>query len=512
MSLSTVFFGNATFVDVVRGYVSMEQFLDGELFNTLNYNLESGKTSDFVAWWTPGQYILPYAIKLVGAPLWLSQGIWMVIFTGISLLGYYRLFLHFGFSKNRSLLSVLIIQTNQLFFWNTILYYGGSLFEMGLLPWFVLFLLNIKSPLDWKKAAYYVLIALGLFFLKATFLMHAGIGLAVLLFSEKKWFSKEVVWIILTGLLIASICYFGFLRFGETPSSAQDLGDYNQIPNTFWMDLSTPFVSLFGISSNIGIIIHKLFPWMEVAKILAFVFFPILAVLGILLLRNTFQQTVDTRKMTVYTLLFFFCFIYFYLSNRAISYDFRHFGPLAFCFVPFVLALVQKWVKKDWIFTSGMNILLIFNVILFGLERVEFSFSRQEFDGLYHSNQDARAFRNVIKVSKTSPADATYLIKDSWELMYHLRGKNRIPIMLKEDKWVLKSGLEVSKSITFDFAKELSGKRDLIVYLPYFSENLPSSLTGFEWAYPNVELDRNHTIFVGKNYLSIPSTVLRVTK
>ena len=276
MSLSALIFGNGTFVDVMRGYVSMDQFLDGEAFNTLNYNLASGKVSYFIAWWTPGQYLLPYSLKLLGLPLWFSQGIWIALFTGLSLLGYYRLFQHFGFSKNRSLLSVLIIQTNQLFFWNTILYYGGSLFEIGLLPWFILFLLKIKSPFSWKESIMYVLVALGLFFFKATFLLHAGIGLAVLLLGYKKLNIKNIAWILFSGLVIFAICYFGFLQFGETPSGTTELGNYNSIPNSFWLDFMTPLASLFGVFSNLSVILFKLLPYEKTYFYLVLAVFPVL--------------------------------------------------------------------------------------------------------------------------------------------------------------------------------------------------------------------------------------------
>ncbi len=498
MSLSALIFGNGTFVDVMRGYVSMDQFLDGEAFNTLNYNLASGKVSYFIAWWTPGQYLLPYSLKLLGLPLWFSQGIWIVLFTGLSLLGYYRLFQHFGFSKNRSLLSVLIIQTNQLFFWNTILYYGGSLFEIGILPWFILFLLKIKSPFSWKESLMYILVALGLFFFKATFLLHAGIGLAVLLLGYKKLNIKNIAWIFFSGLVVLAICYFGFLQFGETPSGTKDLAGYNNIPNSYVLDFMTPLTSLFGIFSNLSVILFKLLPYGKTYFYVVLAVFPILTFLGIWLLIRVYSLNENARKLVQFTLLFFICFWYFFFTDKAISYDFRHFGPLAFCFVPFGLDEIQKMVKREWVFTAGINILLIFNLILFGLERVGFSYSMQNLDGLYVSDSDFRAYGNMKRVRDLSPKDATYVIKDSWGLMYHLKGKNRIPIMHLEGKWVVKSGIEIANPKSFNFPQELKDIQNLVVFIPGFRQNLPSYLTGFEWKYPHVELDRYHTIFVGK--------------
>lgn len=492
MCFGALFLGNGTFVDVLRGYVSMEQFQAGESFNTLNFTLAAEKLSYFIAWWTPGQAILPYAIHLIGIPLWISQGIWIVIFTGISLLGYYRLFQFFGFSRNASFISLLIIQTNQLFFWNTLLYFGGSLFEIGFLPWFILAVLSIRAPFTAKSALFYFIIAIGLFFFKATFLMHAGIGLAVLLFDYKKRNAKEISWIIVTGLAILTACYFGFLQFGETPSSAHDYGSYDSIPNNFWMDLVTPFASLFGVFTNIGSVLQKFFAIDGKINSIAFVVFPLLAFAGLWLLKRMYSLNEKTRKLVVYTVLFFCCFLYFYFTDRAISYDMRHFAPLAFVFVPFALFEVRGLIKSEWIFHTGINLLLLLNISLFVFQRSLFNLEMEQKNGMFFTSREASEMDNIVKAGEKTDCN-TFLIVDNWAAQLPLKDKKVIPVFFENEKWYLKSGLEISQPREMDFETDLSDLDEFVLFLPGGKMELVDELKSFELT--EIFLSRYYAIY-----------------
>jgi hypothetical protein len=488
MSLSSLFLGNGTFVDVLRGYVSMDQFQAGEAFNTLNYNLAAEKLSYFIAWWTPGQAFLPYSISMLGIPLWISQGIWITLFTGISLLGYFRLFQFLGFSRNTSLLSVLIIQTNQLFFWNTLLYFGGSLFEIGFFPWLILIILNLKPPYTGAKALKYFAIAIILFFFKATFLIHAGIGLAVLLFDFKKLKTKEIVWIVLTGISILAICYFGFLQFGESPSSAHDFESYDSIPNSFLMDLATPFAGIVGVFSNVAIVLQKLMPWESRANAIAYFVFPILSLSGIWILRIVYFKDENTKRLAQFTILFFTCFLYFYLTNKAISYDMRHFAPLAFVFVPFALIESRRLIKRDWIFKTGINLLLILNISLFIFQRGIFTVGMSESHGLYYSSEEVTELDDILAVGKETQCNSFVLV-DNWSAQVVLKNKSVLPIFKNKGKWFLKSGMEISNPREIDFKKDLATTEDFVLFLPAGTFDLLKRMKSFE---SNAIITRRH--------------------
>lgn len=494
MSIGTLFFGNGTFVDVLRGYVSMEQFLKGDAFNTLNYDLGAEKVSYFVAWWTPGQYVLPYLFKLIGLPLWLSQGIWIVFFTGISLLGYFRLFQHFGFTKNKSLLSVLIIQTNQLFFWNTLLYFGGSLFELGLLPWFVLFVLKLKSSFNWKEAAKYAGLAIVLFFFKATFLIHVGIGLAVLLVGYKKRSIQDLGLIFITGIVVLAVCYFGFLQFGDTPGATHEWGNYDSIPNSFWMDWMIPFTSLFGVFTNIATVVLKYFSHEKESFYIALILFPILTFLGIWLLKRVYTISEDAKKLVVYTLLFFACFLYFYLTEKAVSYDLRHFAPLVFCFVPFGLDLVQKIVRKHSIFAVVLNLLLLFNLALFAVQRLDFWFDMSEHQGLFYTRDEKLTIDNLNQVFKKSPQNSVLLLEDNWFVLPAISDREIIPIYASNGTWYLKSGIEINHPKRFDF--HCLDTFDNLILLDNGKQDLKMKLK--KWTFSPARMSRSYEIFTGK--------------
>lgn len=496
MILGSLALGNGTFVDVIRGYVSFEQYFSGEAFNTLNYDVAEGKIRYFIAWWTPAQYLLPYSFSWIGVPLWFAQGIWIFVFTGLSLFGYFRLFQNFGFSRNRSLLSVLLIQTNQLFFWNTLLYFGGSLFELGLLPWFLLFVFRRRSPFLAQSALIYTIVALALFFFKATFLIHAGLGLAVILLTNQRREKREIGWVLTTGLLIFCLCYFSFLRFGETPSSTHDYSSYNAIPNTFWMDWTTPFSSVFGVFSNVGTIAQKLFVFDDAIRYVGLFIFPSLAILGAWLFFRLFFWGEKERKLVVFSLLFFTCFLYFYVVDLAISYDYRHFAPLAFVFVPFCLSEIEKRIKVQRLFRLGINLLVLLNLSLFVLERCFFQIEMREHDGLFYTTSEYNELEAIDSASKLVQPDARILVVDNWSAMQVLKNKNVLPVFYSDGKWCVKSGIEVSRPKEIRFVPEFKNDTEILVFTPTSSNGILEKIDDFQ--FETLNLTRNWQICRGR--------------
>lgn len=459
----TFWLGSATFVDVLRGYVSMEQFLNGEKFNTLNYQLASEKVSYFVAWWTPGQYILPYGLKSFGMSLQTAQSILICSFLGVSLIGYLRLFRFFSFSPTISLLSILLILTNHLFFWNSLMYFGGSLFELALLPWFLVFLLKIES-FSIKTGLIYFVLALVLFFLKATFLIHVGIGLGVLLLGYKAFQKKELVIIVLTGLSILAVCYFSFLQFGETPSSAVDNGMYNSIPNNVWNDLFTPFASIVGIPFAVGTFVQKMLPYYSWIGYIGYGIMTLLSLYSFYLFRKISKVTSKHQRLVLFASLFLTLFIIFFLTNRAISYDFRHFTPLAFVFVPFVLKELRRNDKSGKLLNVLVFVLVVLNLLFYTLKRGSVPGSMKEMDGIYYPNNRFNSLSYMIFNDDKVPTKPTVFLIGTWNLEPIWTGKNVIPVVLKNGEWFLNSGIELDQTRKIDFSKEIAKSEMCTIY------------------------------------------------
>ncbi len=463
--ISSFVLGHATFVDVLRGYVSMEQFFDGGCFNTLNYQLSSEEVSYFVAWWTPGQYILPYALHGLGLSLQAAESILISVFLLISIVGYLRLFRFFNFSPTISLLSILLILTNHLFFWNSLMYFGGSLFEMALLPWFILFLLKIER-FSWKTSLAYLVFALILFFLKATFLIHAGIGLGVLLLGYKTMQKKELLMIVLTGISIASICYFSFLQFGETPSSAIDAGNYNSVSNNFINDIFTPFASITGIPFIIGIWFQKLGAYYDWIAYLGYLIFPALALITLWLFREMARRSRNQKKLVVITLTFLVLFVLFYLTNKAISYDFRHFAPLAFIFIPFLLQkIIALRVKQVFIFNT-IRLIIGLNLLSFGLIRFAV-WSELNFVNQFPYTSPEVEMINMLELNEGKKriihSDTRVILVNNWNGIIYFLDNKVIPIYNDGESWYLNSGMELENAKKIDLKKELDTKENTVI-------------------------------------------------
>lgn len=461
--IGTFWLESATFVDVLRGYVSMEQFLNGENFNTLNYQLASEKVSYFVAWWTPGQYILPYGLKSLGMSLQTAQSILICSFLGVSLIGYLRLFRFFGFSPTISLLSILLILTNHLFFWNSLMYFGGSLFELALLPWFLVFLLKIES-FSVKTGLIYFALALVLFFLKATFLIHVGIGLGVLLLGYKSFQKKESAIIVLTGLSILAVCYFSFLQFGETPSSAVDNGMYNSIPNNVWNDIFTPFASIVGIPFAVGTFVQKMLPYYSWIGYIGYGIMALLSLYSLYLFRKISKISNKHQRLVLFSVIFLGLFILFYLTNRAISYDFRHFAPLAFVFVPFLLKELRLYIKSVKFYYLLVFGVIALNVLFYTVKRLSVPGSMKEMNGIYYSNDRRNALSYLHFQDNKVPKEPTIFLIGTWNLEPIWSGTNVIPVVYKNGDWLLISGMEIDKAKKIDLAAEITNSEICTIY------------------------------------------------
>src|SRR5690606_27820363 len=135
------FFSPVVFADASRGFEAMEQYMAGGNWNSVSYPVVGGDYQYFLSWWTPGQWVFPFLLIKIGVGMNTALQLITTVALSVSIFGYYRLFRILDFSSVLVWGSLITIVTNQLFYWHTIMYYGGDLLLLALFPYFDLFLL-----------------------------------------------------------------------------------------------------------------------------------------------------------------------------------------------------------------------------------------------------------------------------------------------------------------------------------------------------------------------------------
>lgn len=411
--------GTYTFADALRSYEIGFQYKDGAAFNTLNYPSSSQPLFQYtVAWWAPAQWVLPHLlIEIVPAvTIQSAQFILITLFLCLTCSGFYYLFqAHF---KHATLtwLSLLIIISHPLFYWQTFMYTGGDLFLLGATPWLVLFLSTRSNDYSLKDGSLFFLFGMIGLLLKTSFLLLIAAGAAYLFFRSKGSISQKLrntKWIALASLFLVLIAKFVLIGANETPGSASDTEGYYGIPPSLSGDL------LYSIGSPIGAITQfsKLAQQSEAAHQSITVLSESLkwgaAILVLLFLFFWKKGPAEYRRiLLLFGLPFLLLFIPFYLLDRAISFELRHFAPVIFLFIPafvhFGLQLFNKYVN------TGLIIgLLSFNAFLF-------------FQDYQFMNQDT-TFLNGFKLNTMEAAP--YKVLDNWDK------KNDKGIAVLEDYW-----------------------------------------------------------------------------
>lgn len=457
--LYVVIFGIGTMADALRGVEIMQQFNKGGDWNTVSYPNVSGPYSFFVAWWAPAQWMVPYFLsKLIGQHLQFIQIFLVVICTFIGLFGYLKLFKNLGFSSKLSYLSLLVISTNPLFYWHYFLYYGGDLFLFAFFPFYILCLLWVRHNFNIKNWLIFLIITfLGLSLKNTTLVFFCG-GLSMLCFSSKFYLKenwKKHLFLGLGFVLILSVFYFTFLQFGSTPSTAIDYGMYRGVPNNFLSDVLYPLGAPVGALSGITAILQKMAPFMQNYNFVLLIAQFIVVLVTLFLFRFIRIIYRDKQRDVKDLCLFFilpilFVFVYFYISDKAISYNMRHFAPLAYLFIPPFLEWIFTFKRGKNIILTGFFILLLFNLSGFYVNAYQLAHQRTQFDQLLLRKEQVQILKTVAKWDATHQNSIMISI-DDWIPIIAVKNNDKLAIYKENKQWQVQSGMELDHPPLIDF-------------------------------------------------------------
>jgi hypothetical protein len=461
-------FGSTTFADSLRGYEVMEQYSSGGSWNHLQYpSVDTPYYDYYVAWWSPGQWVLPYFLKFIFhiSSVQLIQFLMISSCLIAAIYGYFLLFKRLGFSITINLLSLICITTNQLFYWHSLMYYGGDLFLLALSPYFLIVLLQQKFHQSLRSTLLiFLVMSLGLFF-KNTYLFYMlSTGIFLLFSSDKSTISIGIKRYLLLGfgvLTLLAVFYFVHVSKGQTPGTAIDHEGYNDVPNNWIGDLTYSLGSPVGIFSRISFVIQKgLSSIGGIGNILQI--FPFLLTLFFLIDYQAEGRKGYRHLMLYFCLPFLLIFVPLYLSDRSISYEMRHFAPIAFVFTPGLIEWLFQRLKSTLVYVIILLISL-FDIGLYVQSFRTIERSHVMWKDLKVERKDATLLK-AIDQWDSSTKNGLLILEDYWMPSIAARNNDKYVLTMRKGNLTLVSGMELSQPDVLNLAdKDLKKYTSLLL-------------------------------------------------
>jgi hypothetical protein len=177
--------GPSMYADQGMGFLAFEGWTHGGPFNVVPVpdpaNIALNKDF-FVAWWSPGQYLVPGLFELMGFDLGHAMTITLVLCAVLALVGLHLLYRSWGFPPLSIAVTLLVLCCTRLFSHQFVFYGGGEVLITALTPWFLLLLFRLRDFSALHSAILFVAIfVLTVAKLSGLVLAVASIGTVILL-------------------------------------------------------------------------------------------------------------------------------------------------------------------------------------------------------------------------------------------------------------------------------------------------------------------------------------------
>jgi hypothetical protein len=375
--------------DPSHGFQVLRSMQMGGPFNTLvtpSQDDIAQNTSQFLTWWSPGQYLVPFFFQFVlGLNTGHATALTILLSELSGVLGFYCFFKKIGFTPLISALSIVFIACQQAFILPFAFYNGGEVLLFGFEGWFLYGCLAVNRP--GPRMLLFVLLSgwLG-FFCKSSFIWMYAAGLMCMwlhlsaigsrLNTQK--LVKNAAWIGAPALVALICIYVFFLSKGNNPVAAS-LG-LNVNWENFTFPISSPLISGFSVDDLAhGLLYHPLGSLLSPTYALIVL---ALAALTSLALIGSIMRYVPKNNYKLFLLVFYTIGILFFslafMRRSNISYEGRHFRVIGLLIVPGVIYLFGK-------FKPAFQVLLVVICIAIAIPNYTYVIKR------YHINANAAA-------------------------------------------------------------------------------------------------------------------------
>jgi len=398
------------FPDPANGFLVMRSMEMGGQFNmmvTPDQADFSKNTSEFLTWWSPGQYLVPYAFKVIfGLNSGQASALTVLICQLLGLSGFYYFFKKVGFTPFIVALSMLFIACQQFFVVPYVFYNGGEILSFAFTGWFLYGCVSFNKP-SWQLILFILLSGLIGFFCKSSTMWVFAAGLLFIwirLSSSKAvgdWI-KNGIWIAIPAIIALGVIYISFLSKGQNPTSAS--AGLKLTLKTFTFPLASPLLSGFSIDDIChGLIYHT-------GKVIfndwqAIIILILLAILSLWLVRSILRKVQDQNYRLLVIIFYSIAFLFFsyvYLMQKTISYEGRHFRVIGLLVIPGAIYLFSQ-VKRSYrhllcIVWTGIAFTSIFYLVkgyLYNKNK-----SAHGISGIAQQNIDQTALNKVMAIDQ----------------------------------------------------------------------------------------------------------------
>ncbi len=341
----------ALFPDPANGFQVMRAMEMGGGFNLMispDQGDISKNISEFLTWWSPGQYLVPYVFKLLfGFNTGQASAVTITLCQLLGLAGFYAFFKKIGFTPFIAAISILFIACQQFFVVPFVFYNGGEILFFAFIGWFLYGCTALKTT-DWKLLLFVLLSGWIGFLCKSSVMWMYAAGLLFLwlklslpIKKTSNWIWNGI-WIGVPAIIVVSTIYLFFLSKGQNPAST--IAGLKLSWQTFSYPLASPLLSGFSIDDLChGLIYHTGKPiFADYQAIIVLLLTAALSVwLVLTILRQVPNENYRLLVLVFYSVAFLF-FSYAYLRQMTISYEARHFRIIGLIVIPGTIYLFSQ--------------------------------------------------------------------------------------------------------------------------------------------------------------------------
>ena len=366
---------------------------------------------EFLSWWSPGQYLLPYFFKSL---LNLNTGracVVAITFCEISgLFGFYSFFRKAGFSKAISSISIAFVASQLFYITPFVFYNGGEVLLFGFGGWFLYGCLRFTRPKSWQMIVFILLSGWVGFFCKSSFMWVYAAGLCFIWIRTSrvhrflgKWLINAI-WLGLPAVISFATIYFCYLSRGQTPASGGT--GLKLLWETFAFPLASPLIAGFSIDELVhGFLFHPdgaLFTYTNAVAIIA-----VLAA-GSIFVISRILKTVPGADYRLMLIVFYVVSVLFFsvsfLRQLSISYEGRHFRMMGLLFIPGAIYLVSRLYTPYRVLFAVLWAFILFSSLQYVINgyQVNKDEGAHGVSGLTQQFLDQESLNELIKLDNTS--------------------------------------------------------------------------------------------------------------
>lgn len=345
------------FADALRGVEVAQSYFNGAPFNHISYvnpNAPDVLLHEFVAWWTPGQYLLPMSLFAIGFSWTAAFNISIIVCLLLGVWGWVRLWKREVSFQILAWLIVLFI-LNRNVYWHTLLYMGGDLLLFAILPYFIHHMLYGKKAIEWLT--FWILAG---FVAKASFLVFI-IPIVIWKCYPFKDLKKTVIKLLPSAVVLLMI-WLLFLSQGHTPNANIDTEGYGNLPHRAWNGWIYGWAAPLAIPFWLWSSLESVWKNALLAEWLLYAVFIVAGGLSIFLLFPRKKMS-KYHQMAIAVYVFFVAFFAVnQMSFKAISFEARHFYPLALITLPIVVKRMPKFILPILLIVAFADVYRVYSL------------------------------------------------------------------------------------------------------------------------------------------------------